>query len=103
MPVIDGSRGFRSPDLDDDVDSYGTQESRDFGTIPADQGLLDDMRDDFSGRAGAMGDGYIDVGVENLDLEFEETAVDNAPDNNHVDETKIPRGKSIFSLNIHHQ
>jgi len=42
-----------------------------------------------------MGDGYIDVGVENLDLEFEETAIDNAPDNNDVDETKIPRGKSI--------
>jgi len=34
-----------------------------------------------------MGDGYIDVGVENLDLEFEET-------NNDVDETEIPRGKS---------
>jgi len=64
-------------------------------TIPADQGLLDDMRDDFSGRPGAMDDGYIDVGVENLDLEFEETAIDNAPDNNDVDETKIPRGKSI--------
>jgi len=42
-----------------------------------------------------MGDGYIDVGVENLDLEFEETVIDNAPDNNDVDETKIPRGKSI--------
>jgi len=42
-----------------------------------------------------MGDGYIDVGVENLDLEFEETAIDNAPDNNDVDETKIPRGNSI--------
>jgi len=42
-----------------------------------------------------MGDGYIDVGVENLDIEFEETAIDNAPDNNDVDETKIPRGKSI--------
>ena len=42
-----------------------------------------------------MGDGNIDVGVENLDLIFEETAVDNVPDNNDVDETKIPRGKSI--------
>jgi len=42
-----------------------------------------------------MGDGYIDVGVENLDLEFEETAIDNAPDNNDVDDTKIRRGKSI--------
>jgi len=41
-----------------------------------------------------MGVGNIDVGVENLDLEFEETAIDNAPDNNDVDETKIPRGKS---------
>jgi len=30
------------------------------------------MRDDFSGRAGAMGDGYIDIGVENLDLQVEE-------------------------------
>jgi len=55
------------------------------------------MRDDFSGRARAIGDGYIDVGVENLDLDFEETAIDNAPDNNDVDENKIPRGKSIFS------
>jgi len=43
-PVIDESRGFRSPDLDDDADSYGTQDSGEFGTIPADQGLLDDMR-----------------------------------------------------------
>jgi len=42
-----------------------------------------------------MGDGYIDVGVENLGLEFEETGIDNAPDDNDVDETKIPRGKSI--------
>ena len=31
-----------------------------------------------------MGDGNIDVGVENLDLIFEETAVDNVPDNNDV-------------------
>ena len=35
-----------------------------------------------------MGDGNIDVGVESLDLIFEETAVDNVPDNNDVDETK---------------
>ena len=42
-----------------------------------------------------MGVGNIDVGVENLDLEFEETAIDNAPDNNDVDETKISGGKSI--------
>ena len=34
------------------------------------RGFFDDMRDNFSGRPGAMGDGYIDVGVENLDLEF---------------------------------
>jgi len=48
-PVIDESRGFRSPDLGDDADSYGTQDIGEFGTIPADQRLLDDMRDDFSG------------------------------------------------------
>ena len=95
MPVIDESKGFRSPDLDDDANSYGRRDSGEFEIIPADQGLLDDMRDDFSGRAGAMGDGYIDVGVENLDIEFEETAIDNAPGNNDVDETKIPRRKSI--------
>jgi len=41
--------------------------------------------------------GYIDVGVENLDPDFEETAIDNAPDKSDVDENKIPRGKSIFS------
>ena len=29
-----------------------------------------------------MGDGNIDVGVENLDLIFEETVVDNVTDNN---------------------
>ena len=34
-------------------------------------------------------------GDENPDLEFEETAIDKAPDNNDVDGTKIPRGKSI--------
>ena len=43
---------FCSPDLDDDVDSYGTQDSGEFGTIPADQGLLDDMRDDLIGDLG---------------------------------------------------
>ena len=43
------------------------------------------MRDDFSGRPATIGDGNIDVGVENLDLIFEETAVDNLPDNNDVD------------------
>jgi len=37
----------------------------------------------------------IDVGIEHSDLEFEETAIDNAYDNNDVDETKISRGKSI--------
>jgi len=29
------------------------------------------MRDAFSERAGDIGDGYIDVGVGNVDLEFE--------------------------------
>jgi len=43
MPVIDESRAFRSPGLHDDADSYGTQESGDFGTTPADQELLDDI------------------------------------------------------------
>ena len=38
-----------------------------------------------------MTDVRIDVGVENLHLEFEETAIDNTPDNNDVDETKTPR------------
>jgi len=52
MPVIDESRGFRSPHLDDDADSYGTQDSGEFGTIPSQEGLLDDMRDDFSWRPG---------------------------------------------------
>ena len=61
MPVIEESRGFRSPDLDDDADSYETQDSGEFGIIPADQRLLDDMGDDFSGKAGVMDDGYIDT------------------------------------------
>ena len=52
MPVIDESRAFRSPDLHDDEDSHGTQDSEDFGTIPADQEIL------------GMGDGNIYVGVE---------------------------------------
>jgi len=101
--VIDASRAFRRPDLQDDADSYETQDSGDFGTIPADQGLLDDIRDDFRERPRAMGDGNIDVGVENIDLEFEEAAVDNAPDNNDVDETKIPRGKSIAHHILFHE
>ena len=42
-----------------------------------------------------MADAYIDFSVENLDREIEETVKDNAPDNNDVDETKVPRGKSI--------
>ncbi len=50
-PVIDESGSFRSPKLEDDTDSYGTQDSGEFGTIPADKGIFDDMRDDFSGRA----------------------------------------------------
>ena len=62
MPVIDESKGFRKV-LDDDADSYGT---------PADKGILDVMRDDFSARTGAKDDGYIDIGVENLDLQVEE-------------------------------
>ena len=41
-----------------------------------------------------MGDEYINVGAENLDLKFEETPIDNASDNNDVDETKIPRGNT---------
>ncbi len=65
MPVIDESRGFRSLDLHDDADSHGTQDSEDFGTIPADQEILNDMRNDFIGRPATMGDGNIDVGVEN--------------------------------------
>ena len=88
MHVINESRGFRSPDLDDYADSYGTQDSGEFGTIPADQGLLNSMRDDFSGRAGLC---VTDISM----LVFEETAIYNAPDNNDVDETKIPGGKSI--------
>ena len=103
MPVIDESRAFRSPDLHDDADSHGTQDSEDFGTIPADQEVLDDMRGVFSGRPATMGDENIDVGVENLDLIFEETAVDNVPDNNDVDETKIPRGKSIAHHILFHK
>jgi len=59
-----------------------------FGTILADQGLLNNMRDDFSGRAGLW---VNDIST----LVFEETAIYNAPDNNDVDETKISGGKSI--------
>jgi len=103
MPVIDESRVFRSPDLHDDTDSHGTQDSEEFATISADQEVLDDMRDDFSGRPATFGDGNIDVGVKNLDLIFEETAVDNVPDNNDVDETKIPRGKSIAHHMLFHK
>ncbi len=51
------------------------------------------MGDDFSGRVGAVGDGNIDVGVENIDLKFEKIVIDNAPGNKDVDETKVPRGK----------
>ena len=72
MPVIDESRAFRSPDLHDDEDSQWTQDSEDFGTITDDQEVLDDMIDDFSERLPSMGDGNIDVGVENLDQIFEE-------------------------------
>ena len=90
-------------DLYDDADSHGTQDSEDFGLIPADQEVLDDIGHAFSGRPATMGDGNIDVGVENLDLVFEETAVDNVPDNNDVDETKIPRGKSIAHHILFHK
>ena len=45
MPVIDESRAFRSPDIHNDADSHGTQDTEDIGTIPADQKVLDDMRD----------------------------------------------------------
>jgi len=59
MPLIEESWDFRSPDLDGDADSYSAQDRGEFGTIPAEEGLLDDMRDNFSERAGVMGDGYI--------------------------------------------
>jgi len=103
MPVICESRAFRSPDLHDDSDSHGTQDSQDFGTIPADQEIFGDIRDGFSGRPVSMGDGYLDVCVEILGLIFEETVVDNAPDNNDVDETKIPRGKSTSHHILFHK
>ena len=45
----------------------------------------------------------IDVGIEHSDLEFEETAIDKAPDNNDVDGTKIPRGKSIAHHTLFHK
>jgi len=54
MPVTDESRTFRSLDLHDDADSYGIQESGDYGTMPADQKRSDDIRDDFGGRPDAM-------------------------------------------------
>jgi len=66
MPVIEESRGFRSPDLDDDADSYGTQDSGEFGIIPAEEELLHDMRDDFSVRTGVLCDGYIDTDGNDL-------------------------------------
>jgi len=49
--------------LDDDADSNGTQDSGEFGRIPAEEGILDGMRDDFSGRVGVMGDGFINTMV----------------------------------------
>ena len=97
------NQGLFEVQIHDDADSYGTQDSEDFGIIPADQEVLDDMRDDFSGRPATMGDGNIDVGVKNLDLIFEETAVGNVPDNNDVDETKIPRGKSTTHHILFHK
>jgi len=39
-------------------------------------------------------------GVENLYGIFEGTTVDNVPDINDMDETKIPRGKSIIAHHI---
>jgi len=59
MPVIEESGSFRSPDLDGDADSYSAQDRGEFGTIPAEEGLLDDMRDGFSVIAGVIGDGNI--------------------------------------------
>ena len=58
------------------------------------------MRDDFSERLPSMGDGNIDVGVENLDLIFEETAVDNVPDNNDVDDVRRYKYLCAMSVNI---
>ena len=49
-PVIEESGSFRSLHLDDNADSNGTQDSGEFGIIPAEEGILDGMRYDFSGR-----------------------------------------------------
>ncbi len=70
MPVIDESRAFRSPGLHDDADSYGTQDSGDFGTIPADQKLLDDITEDFRGRSDTMSIVYSSNEHHLLDLIF---------------------------------
>ena len=59
-------RPFRSPYLDDDTDCYGTQDSGEFGRVPAKEGILDFLRDAFSGRAGVMGDGFIDTDGNDL-------------------------------------
>ena len=59
MRLIEESWGFRSPDLDDDADSYSAQDSGEFGTILSEESLLDDMRDNISERAGVIGDGNI--------------------------------------------
>jgi len=58
---MEESGGFCSPDLDDDADSYGTQASGEFGIIPAEEGLLDDIEMILVGRAAVMGDEYIDT------------------------------------------
>ena len=46
--------------------SYGTKDSGKFGIIFAEEELFNDMRDDFSERAGVMDDGYTDTDDTNL-------------------------------------
>jgi len=45
------------------TDNYGTQQSGEFGITPAEEGILNNMRDDFCGRAGLMVEGYTDTMV----------------------------------------
>jgi len=92
MPLNEESWGLCSPDLDDDADSYSAQDSGKFGTIPAEEGFLDDMRDGFSVIAGVIGDG--NIATDGTDLVYRLT------DHSHIPMVDCNAISHLFVYNV---
>ena len=92
MPVIEESGRSRSPDLDGGAVSYSAQDRGEFGTIPAEERLLDDMRHGLSVIAGVMVDG--NIATDGTDLVYMLT------DHSHIPMVDCNAISHLFVSNI---